>query len=175
MKAFILVGGKGSGKTTLAKKLIKNVNRDALFIFDTNNEYKEIYPYPFNPDFDAFINRAEQMQKAVILAEDVTAFLSNRGYSAKLVQLMVAQRHTLNTVILLFHSMRTVPKYLMDLATDVFIFKTNDDPKYVRSEFKNERLFKTWESVQECASKNPFYKTQPPPKNTVPCMAHYTH
>ncbi len=174
-KAFIIVGATGCGKTFFTKNtLLKSVHREALHIFDTNNEYQEIYPYPFDADIDYFLEKAYRLKNAVILIEDATAFLSNRGRSDMLTKIMVAKRHTGNTIILLFHSLRAIPKYLMDISTDIVIFKTNDDPKFVKGEFKNERLLMAWQAVQENASKNPFYRSQPPPKNTIPSMTHFS-
>lgn len=179
-KAIILVGATGCGKTYKTKQLLKSANPKALHIFDTNNEYKDIYPYPFDADIDLFLEKAYRLKNAIILIEDATAFLSNRGRSDLLIKIMVGKRHAKindndpgNTIILLFHSMRSIPKYIMDISTDIIIFKTNDDPKFVKTEFKNERLFNAWLEVQNHALNNRFYSSQPPPKNTVPSMKHF--
>src|SRR6478609_3373477 len=129
-KAIIIVGATGCGKTYFTKEtLLKKVNPKALHIYDTNNEYEKFLPenYAAQGDFDGFIKKAYTLKKAVILIEDATAFISNRGRSDLMTKIMVAKRHSGNTVILLFHSMRAIPKYLMDISTDIFIFKTNDD------------------------------------------------
>lgn len=174
-KAILIIGATGCGKTYFVKHtLLKGVNPNALHIFDTNNEYADIYPYPFDADIDNYLDKAYRMKQAVMLIEDATAFISNRGRSDLLTKIMVAKRHTKNTIILLFHSMRSVPKYLMDISTDVFIFKTNDDLKYVKSEFKNEALFNAWKGVQEKTKLNKFYSSTPPPKNSKPDYVHFS-
>lgn len=162
-KAIILVGGTGSGKTTTVKQMLSKVNKGSLLIFDVNNEYRDYLPdsekdTPFDPDMDNFLAKASKVRKAIILIEDATAFLSNRGRSDLLVKLMIAKRHTGNTLILLFHSMRSIPKYIMDYSTDIFILKTNDDPGYIKSEFKNELLLEAWQQVQEKVKTTPYYK-----------------
>lgn len=169
-KAIILVGATGCGKTFYTKKLLAKAHKKSLYIFDTNNEYKNLYPFDFNPDIDVFLDRAYRLKNAIILIEDATAFLSNRGRSDLLTKIMVAKRHTGNTIILLFHSMRAIPKYIIDISTHIVIFKTNDDPKFVASEFKNDKLFNAWKSVQDKASKNPFYSRYPAPPKTVPSL-----
>ena len=116
-KAFILVGSTGCGKTYFTKQLLKTVHKNALLIFDVNNEWKEYYPYPFDADIDKFLEKANKVRKGVILIEDATAFLSNRGRSDLLTKILVAKRHTQNTIILLFHSMRSIPKYIVDIST----------------------------------------------------------
>lgn len=168
-KAIILAGGTGCGKTFYTRNtLLKNVNKKSLLIFDTNNEYSDLYPEKFNPDIDAFLSKCLTVKNAVILIEDATSFISNRGRSDKLVKLLVAKRHTKNTFILLFHSLRAVPKYLIDISTHLGIFKTNDDLGFIKNEFKNERILKAFYSVQKDAEKNNFYKKYPPPPKTVP-------
>lgn len=176
-KAILIVGATGCGKTYFTKKnLLRGVNPKAMHIYDTNNEYSEFGAgtYAAEGDFDGFIKKAYQLKKAVILIEDATAFISNRGRSDLLTKIMVAKRHSGNTVILLFHSMRAIPKYLMDISTDIFIFKTNDDEGYVEKEFKNKRLTECWKTVQDATKTNRFYSAQPPPKDTKPNMLHYS-
>lgn len=167
-KAFILVGGTGCGKTYFTKQLLKSVNKNALLVFDVNNEYKEYYPYPFNPDIDKFLEKASKISKGVILIEDATAFLSNRGRSDLLTKILVAKRHTQNTVILLFHSMRSIPKYLVDISTHVVIFKTNDPQTIVERSFENEALTSAWSRVQNNCKGHPFFSQYPPPPGIAP-------
>jgi hypothetical protein len=70
--------------------------------------------------------------------------------------------------------MRAIPKYLMDISTDIFIFKTNDDEGYIEKEFKNRKLTECWKTVQEATKTNAFYSSSPPPKGTKPDMLHYS-
>lgn len=167
-KAIILVGGTGCGKTYFSKNnLIKYANKSALHIFDVNNEYKDFYPYPFNPDIDVYLAKASKLTNAVLLMEDSTAFLSNRGRSDALTKIMVAKRHTNNTIILLFHSFRYIPKYIFDLSNLVVIFRTNDPLKKIE-EFENEELTAAWLRVQDAAKNHPFWSSYPPPNGTAP-------
>lgn len=167
-KALILVGSTGCGKTYFTKQLLKNVNRKALLIFDVNNEYSEYFPYPFNPDIDIFLEKASKIKQGVILIEDATAFLSNRGRSDLLTKILVAKRHTKNTIILLFHSMRSIPKYILDISTHVVIFKTNDPLTLVEKAFENDAITKAFERVQNNCKGHPFWSTYPPPPGIAP-------
>jgi len=167
-KAIILVGSTGCGKTYFTKQLLKTVNKNALLIFDVNNEWKEYYPYPFDADIDKFLEKANKIRQGVILIEDATAFLSNRGRSDLLTKILVGKRHTKNTIILLFHSMRAIPKYIIDISTHIVIFKTNDPLTLVEKAFQNEAITDAFNRVQTNAKGHPFWSTYPPPPGIAP-------
>lgn len=167
-KAIILVGSTGCGKTYFTKQLLKAVNKNALLIFDVNNEWKEFYPYPFDADIDNFLEKASKVRQGVILIEDATAFLSNRGRSDLLTKILVAKRHTKNTVILLFHSMRSIPKYIVDISTHIVIFKTNDPETLVERAFENEAITEAFKRVQSNCKGHPFWSAYPPPPGIAP-------
>lgn len=166
-KAIIIVGGTGCGKTHFTKGIIKKYHKDALHIFDVNNEYSDFTTRPFNPDIDEFLEDAYNMKGALILVEDATAFLSNRGRSDLLTKIMVAKRHTKNTIILLFHSFRAIPKYIIDLSNVVVIFKTNDSLKIVES-LERDELTEAWQQVQTAAKGHKFFSRYPPPPGIAP-------
>ena len=179
-KAIILVGATGCGKTVFTKRIIKGVNKKALLVFDVNDEYGEFYDEEFTPDMDDFLDKIydqktkkHKVKNCVCLFEDATSFFSTRGRDDLMVKLLVGKRHSNNTYILLFHSMQDVPKYIIRKCTDMVIFKTLDDPKYVEQNFNYSGIYKNWKEVDEKTKKNPFYSSQPPPKNTVPDFKHF--
>ncbi len=178
-KAVILVGGTGCGKTHLSKQTIKPINKDALVIFDVNGEYQQFYTYDFNPNIDKFLGQIYDVEtdkhlitKAFVLIEDATSFFPTNGKDATLIKMLIAKRHSFNTYWMLFHNMQDVPKYIVRKCTDMIIFKTNDSPKYVKSEFDYLGIYDAWNDVQNLASKNRFYSSQPPPKGTIPNFKH---
>lgn len=171
---ILLVGGTGCGKTTYGRSIHKPVNKKAIVVYDVNNEY-EGYPNRYTPldtSIDQFIEICLKVKNAVIIMEDMTGFLSNKKRSSKMVQLLQGRRHTGNTIIMLYHSMTSIPKDYLDIATVIVIFKTNDDEININKKFSKKIITDAWKEVQERASKNPFYsnigKGLPPPKNTVP-------
>lgn len=166
---ILLVGGTGCGKSTYAKRMIKPANKKAVIIYDVNNEYEE-YPNRYTPldtDIDNFVAILLKTRKSIILMEDMTGFLPNNGKNSGMVQVLQARRHTFNTIVMFYHSMTSIPKYVMDMATTLVIFKTNDDEININKKFSKKIITDAWKDVQDKASRNAFYST-PPPKNTLP-------
>ena len=150
----IIVGATNTGKSTLVKSLIKRANKSALFIYDVNNEYKDFFPYPF-VDFETFINSATRIKNAVLVIEEATIFLNNRGSCDALKEILVRKRHTNVAIFLVFHSMRSIPRYIYELSNYITIFKTNDSADMTAKELKDSRIEKIMLDVRN--NKNKFY------------------
>lgn len=131
-KAFIIVGATGSGKSTLTKRLIAPVDVNRLFVYDVNAEY---FPDEILPDIDDFLLQVKGVRESVIVFEEATVFFSNRGSNKMMRKLLVGKRHSHNTIILLFHSIRAIPYYISDLVSYIFVFHTNDEEKIVAEKF----------------------------------------
>lgn len=147
-KAFLLVGATGTGKTTFLKRCLDKVNKSALFIYDVNGEYKDYFNEPFDDDIERWLIKANAIQGGIIAIEEATISFSNRSSSDSLRKLLVRKRHTNNTVFLVFHSLRNIPRFVYDLSTNVILHKTNDSETLVFDKFKDERLTKVFLSVQ---------------------------
>lgn len=145
-KAFIVVGGTGRGKSTFVKKCLDKVNKDAILLYDVNNEYSVYYPHPFLP-IEQFTEKSTTVRSAVIVYEEATIFFSNRSSNDSLREILVRKRHTNNTIFLVFHSLRNVPRYVYDLCNYVVLHKTNDSKSLVESKFDDERLTKVFDRV----------------------------
>jgi hypothetical protein len=125
--AWIIVGGTGTGKTTFTKNALTKIHPAARMVFDINNEYPELYNVPFNPDFNKFTLAATKVKNAFIVFEEATMFLRRQGVGENVINILVRKRHTNNTVFLIFHSLRLVPRDLLDLCNFIVIHKTNDE------------------------------------------------
>jgi len=147
MTAILVVGKTGSGKTTLVKSLLKKANKKSLFLYDVNNEYKEFVTEAVELDFDIFAERAKNLTNAVILFEEATIFLSNKGSNFNLKNILVRKRHTKNTVILVFHSFRTIPRYVFDLCNFIAVKKTSDNIDFIDSRFEHDKLSVTCREI----------------------------
>lgn len=145
-KGILVVGRRGSGKTTTNRRLLSKAHPDARLVLDVNGEYKDLFPHePIS--FDKFTNLAVAVKNAVILIEEATIFLSNRGNNFDVRQLLVQARHNNNTIIFSFHSFRTIPKYIFDLCNVVIIHKTGDSEE-VLEQFDNEDLIKAFTEIK---------------------------
>lgn len=177
-KLILIVGCPGAGKTFKAKELISPVHPGAAYIWDVNNEYGDNYRQWFTEmdgDFDGFVTHIRRVKKGVILFEDATGYLPVNGRNNDLVKAIQARRHSGNTFIILFHSMRDIPKYIIRFANAVYIFKTLDNPKFVRHEFeevvnREGDLYEAWLRVYEAAQTHPFFAKYPPPPKVAPPM-----
>jgi predicted AAA+ superfamily ATPase len=157
-KGIIIVGATETGKTTYVKKLLEKVpDKRSLFIYDVNNEYSEFFPYPLI-DIEDFMEKTQFMKKGIFVLEEATIYLNNRSSNEHLINLMVRKRHTFNTIILVFHSMRSVPRYIYELANYITIFKTNDSSEMTARELKDDRLEGIMNEVKDNKDMH-FYKT----------------
>jgi predicted AAA+ superfamily ATPase len=157
-KGIIIVGATETGKTTYVKKLLEKVpDKRSLFIYDVNNEYSEFFPYPLI-GIEDFMEKTQFMKKGIFVLEEATIYLNNRSSNEHLINLMVRKRHTFNTIILVFHSMRSVPRYIYELSNYITIFKTNDSSEMTARELKDDRLEQIMNDVKDNKDMH-FYKT----------------
>lgn len=140
MRAYAIVGRPKAGKTTFTKGMVQRIaHPKPPLVFDTNNEWNTGAPLP---EIDAFLDHANKTPGRVVVIEDATVFFHTTGHSEKLKRLLVTRRHTRTTVVLLFHSLRQVPLYILELLDAVVVFATNDNA---------ERVAKRWEAFPEVA------------------------
>lgn len=146
--AHLVVGKQGTGKTTFIKNMIAKANPNALLIYDVNNEYSEFYPEPF-VDMEAFLAKAGRHKNTIQVYEEATIFFGTRASNAELRKMIVGMRHTGNTFILAFHSLRSVPVNVYELCNYITLFKTNDAENRIDSKFDDERLTRVFREVKD--------------------------
>lgn len=148
-KAGIIVGARGSGKTTTAKELVRMVHADARIIYDVNAEYKDLYNKPLLSFVD-FTKKLDTIKNGVILIEEATIFLDNRGNNFDIREALVKARHNNNTFLFVFHSLRAIPVYIFNLCDYIFLHKTNDSVE-ILSKFDNPKLVQYFERIKNAA------------------------
>lgn len=147
-KGIIVVGGTGMGKTTFNKNCLRQVSKDVINIYDVNNEYPEFLPENYVlPKFHEFCAHATTLRQCIIVYEEATIFLSNKGSNEMLIEQLVRKRHTENTYFLVFHSLRAVPKYLLSLCNIIVLHKTND-PLDIVEKFGHDKLTKAFLEIK---------------------------
>jgi hypothetical protein len=155
MKAHIICGATDTGKSTFIKSIINKVpNKQALLIYDIENEYSDLYPYKLE-DFNIFLAKVVNYENAVIVFEEASAFLSNRGDNMLVRKILVQKKHSNNYIFLVFHSVRMIPRIIYELSNYITIFKTNDSPDMTARELKDHRLEAIMNRVKE--HKNQYY------------------
>lgn len=158
MKVVLNVGRPKTGKTTRSKKLLQSFVNDGrkndIIIYDVNREYTAFYDKPFLI-YDEFIKSLEGIKNKILLFEEATIFFSNKSEEKILKRLCIQKRHDNNIIILNFHSIRSIPRYIFDLTDYVILFKTNDNELTVKSKCDNENFFECFKEVQNHS--NNFY------------------
>lgn len=150
-QVILVVGARGMGKTTTVKSLLNKVHPDSRIVLDVNGEYKDLYPRPFI-GFESFAKMLTKTRKAFIVVEEATISLSNRSYSKDMADVLVRARHAENTIVLVYHSIRNIPRYIYDLANTVILLKTNDSEENLKN-LENEKLTAAWKKIKNAPMK----------------------
>lgn len=146
-QAILIVGARGTGKTTKSKQLLSIAHPEARLVFDVYGDYVDLYPRAPIP-FKDFVKVAMQVKNAVILIEETTIYLNNRGFDGDVVDLLVKLRNNNNTVILVYHSLRSIPVYIYQLTNKVILHKTVDNADDLLKRFDDPELVKVFEEVK---------------------------
>lgn len=145
-KLYIFVGFKGSGKSTLTRKIIEKNNH---LVFDVNNEYNlptdnKLSKSRFIGDYEDFVKVARKKINTHIVYEDASGFFDGRvGKETR--RAMTEVRHSKNTIIYLFHSIHLIPKGIIAFADVIALFKTNDIYEDVKRKYP--KLLNAFEKV----------------------------
>lgn len=143
MKAFLFVGQTGTGKSTLAKKVISQItkgNSGSVMVYDINNEHGNEGYNTFDPrefKINEFLQIVKNNTKKVVFIDEATIFFSSRSYSPILTELLTLKRHSQNVYILIFHSIRKIPPEIMDLCNYIYLLPTNDRLDLVEKKFES--------------------------------------
>lgn len=149
MKAFLIIGHTGRGKTTIVKKIISQFPDFKKMIYDVNNEYSEFGTKAPPPIYE-FTAAAAKAINSVIVFEEATIFFKHRTKGHDVQNILVRKRHTSNIVIFVFHSLRSVPLEILDLIDYVYLLPTNDNINIIESKFSgNESIIEAFRKVHE--------------------------
>lgn len=151
-KGFIIlyIGTRDSGKTTKCKSNLEKSDKDK-FVFDFQNEYGgELI------DFDEFIDKAIELRNHDVVIEEATVYLSNKGDDKRVKHLIASASHHNNNIHIVYHSLRSIPTYIMDLCNFYYLFKTGDNVRLIESKFKGmDDVLKDFKEVR--ASNKPHF------------------
>lgn len=149
--AFILVGRRNTGKTTMSKKYLDARQKTMpVMVYDINKEYGDYYPEPF-VDFQVFLEKItnEKVKNTYILIEEATIFFDTSSRFEQMKNLLVRTRHTGNIIQMNFHSWLSVPRNIFNLLDYVVIFKTNDQIQTMKMKYDHPEVLKVFEQARD--------------------------
>lgn len=147
-KVLILVGAKGMGKTSFVRDMLSKVPPKNRMVYDVNAEYTDLYQHDLEQSYEEFLEESVLVRDAFVVYEEATIFVGHSSNSRQIKELLVRTRHTGNTVVFVFHSLRTVPRFVFDLSNFVILFKTADTVKLVEKNFDNEAFTQVFKEIQ---------------------------
>lgn len=144
-KVILVVGRKGSGKTTRVKSLIRNVSHSRLLLHDVSAQYLDVYKRPLLK-FAEFTKACTLVSGGVLVFEEATIFIGHFR-NEEILDFLVTARHRKNTCIFVFHSLRDVPLYIYRMTDFIYLHKTLDTLDHVEDRFANPDLSKAVERL----------------------------
>lgn len=152
MRNIVIVGQPRAGKTSRAKRIVAAIGAPVV-VNDVNAEWGQ---RPL--DLSEFLDIAESRhgKPTTFVWEEATSYLDAVAASGKdkkrTVNALIRRFHTKHVNVLLFHSLRTVPVWVMDYTDLLVLFKTADRPSLIRSKFAGwDIVTDAWERVNSTA------------------------
>lgn len=151
MRNYLIVGRPRAGKTQWTRNAAKALGFP-LVVNDVNAEW----PGQRALDASEFLDIAERRhgRPTTFVWEEATGYLAGPLVSARdkqrTVRALVRRFHTKHVNLLLFHSLRAVPVWVMDYTDRLILFPTNDRPQLIQEKFKGwEPVLEAWERVND--------------------------
>lgn len=170
-KVIIIVGGKGTGKTTLALKLLQKSTKKTLIVDTLDHPAYRQYPVVtidklklwksgiyriFDSDTQLVMSEINRnVWNANIILEDAFKYLSF-SMSKDQIKLFSDSKQHNQDIIVMFHAIKQIPTYLCTIADQLVILKTKEDLPNTTNKFYN------WKDIKEAHKKvnehkNPHY------------------
>ena len=146
---IVLIGRMRTGKTTEAKRIAVALG----FPLIVNDENREWGQQPL--DVKHFLSLADKHhgRPTTFVWEEATGYLTNVGGSSedfrRVTRALVRRFHTRHVNLLLFHSIRAVPVWVMDYADRLILFPTSDRPSLVEQRYKGHPVLDAFHEVND--------------------------
>lgn len=113
-KIYIIVGGRGSGKTTFLEKTIKKNSLIVQLFFD--DRYKDFQKIKYDD-----LKICNEIKNRPLILEDSTQLISCNG--TKLIrQLLISSKQLGSDIFLVFHSFQAIPPFMWTLFDKIIVF-----------------------------------------------------
>lgn len=177
---IIFIGKNGTGKTTLAKKLISQIkNRRVLILqmaplekawdevptidlrntedIETFKGMRQIYYDDYERDTWELIFK--NYHNGVLIMDDCRNYIDSQiNIEPYLKKLFTNRRQKMMDMIAIVHAFDEIPPRFYPFYTTMYIFKSSVDPYQFRRNIPNfERVHKVWTRVNNISKQNPYY------------------
>lgn len=132
-KCIVVIAATGQGKSTWVKDLTKH---SPLFVYDVNGEYElsedvTLQRSKFFGDNRRFMELCKGKHGGTFcIFEEATGFMVG-AMQKEVREFIIAKRHPVTlggrNIVFLFHTIGSVPPFIMDMADYIVLFKTGDD------------------------------------------------
>jgi len=151
---ILIVGGRGHGKTTWVRKFTTKAHPDALLMHDVSGMHKDYYKKPLLK-FNDFTKLLSSVEQCLFAFEEATIFVPHSP-NPDIKEACVTSRYRGNTILFVFHSLRAVPRYILDLSNKLILMKTNDTETLVETKFERPDLTQAYKRVNASPDKYAF-------------------
>jgi hypothetical protein len=149
----IIVGKKGSGKTTFTKENIVNRVRKKVLIVDTFADHPAYKEYPLIPTdkADMFLKNWKsgkmliahpnplelfpifelRIRNTMLILEDAKKYLTD-STPEEIRRLIIDHKNKGIDIVLMFHTLSQVPKFIRQMYENIIIFHTKDTVQDVK-------------------------------------------
>jgi len=138
-KCITIIAMTGQGKTTFTKQTIQG---NPCIVYDINGEYEDL-PFDVGQARSRFFGKPMEFIDACkekhggtfCVFEEATGFLAGRT-GLEMRQFLIGKRHPQNlggrNIIFIFHTIASVPPFILDMSDYFVLFKTGDNFQNVK-------------------------------------------
>ncbi|MDR2824794.1 MAG: hypothetical protein LBB41_06320 [Prevotellaceae bacterium] len=178
-KLTLILGAKGTGKTTLLQTIISTAKERVLICtpdeiewqqyeitellrpsdFDFHDVKKFIFTNVDKKDFSVNGQRVNCFTRGFLIFDDCRLFFKGYEYEKEVYrQLIIRQRHKMRDIFLVAHGFKEIPPFFFTCATDIILFRTTDNIAARKKDLKDfDRMLAAQARVNAKAQTQPHH------------------
>ena len=136
LKVHLIVGRRNVGKSHLINEFIDQIGANRCIVFDPNSEHSKSCSVDKFETVDEFMAEIYEIgvrekkwkeQPVYIFVEESTAYFRSKKDKSPRDEAMISRnRHLGIEFYFIFHSLRSIPLWILEYADNIFLFKTTD-------------------------------------------------